>query len=287
MSNFADDNTPFKIGLSIDEVIKKLEDSANLLIDWFKNNYMKPNPEKWHLLLSNTDKNFFIKVGEQLIYNSDSEKILGVTFDNKLSFKNHISTICKKANQKLHALARVSNYMSFFQRRIIMDAFISSHFNYCSLVWMCHSRALNNQINRIHHRALSIVYRDYTSSFESLLEKSNSVTIHIKNIQALATEIFKSQNNLSPLFMSDLFKPKETKYYLRSKNCIVPNAPCTSTYGLNCVSHLAPKIWNLIPQNIKRCKNLNNFKRLIKSWVPQPCPCNLCKIYIQNVGYIN
>ena len=73
---------------------------------------------------------------------------------------------------------------------------------------MCHNKTLNNKINRIHHRALSIVYRDYTSSFESLLEKSNSVTIHIKNVQNLAIEIYKAQTNLSPLFMSNILSQK-------------------------------------------------------------------------------
>jgi len=163
ISNYVDDNSPYETGLSNDEVIEKLEDNAVLLIDWFKSNYMKPNPEKWHLLLSDTNNSLSMKIGQKLIYNSKNEKILGVTFDNELSFKCHINKLCKKASQKLYALARVSNHMSFNQRRIIMNTFITSHFNYCSLVWMCHSRTLNNQINRIHHRALNIVYRDYTS----------------------------------------------------------------------------------------------------------------------------
>ena len=151
---------------------------------------------------------------------------------------------------------------------------------------MCHSRTLNNQINRIRHRALSIVYKDYTASFETLLEKSNSVTIHFRNIQQLAVEIFKAQKNLSPSFMSEIFVSKETKYNLRCDKSIVPNAPRTSTYGINCVSNLAPKIWNLIPTTIKSSSNISTFKRIIKSWVPQSCPCNLCRVYIQNVGYV-
>ena len=82
------------------------------------------------------------------------------------------------------------------------------NFNYCPLLWMCHSRSLNTQINKIHHRALSIIYRDNTSSFETLLEKSWSVSIHPENIPSLAIEIFKSVNNLSPSIMSEVFKLK-------------------------------------------------------------------------------
>ena len=124
-------------------------------------------PDPAHTTLSETSNTRSLKIGHQLISNSETEKILGVTFDDKLSFKCHVDKICKKASQKLYALFRVSNYMSCHQRKLIMDAFISSHFNYCPLVWMCHSRTLNNQVNRIHHRALSIVYRDYTSSFQT------------------------------------------------------------------------------------------------------------------------
>ena len=48
------------------------------------------------------------------------------------------------------------------------------------MIWMNHSRALNNKINRIHERALRLVYRDKKSTFEELLNKDNSVKFHIK-----------------------------------------------------------------------------------------------------------
>ena len=163
MSNYADDNSPYEFNYTPEEVITQLEEDANVLISWFKNNYLKPNPDKWHLLLSEIGDDHCVKIGQDLISNSATEKVLGVTFDNKLNFNSHINKLCKKAIQKLYALARVSNFMSCNQRKIIMNAFISSQFNYCPLVWMCHNRTLNKQINKIHHRALSIVYRDYTS----------------------------------------------------------------------------------------------------------------------------
>ena len=75
----------------------------------------------------------------------------------------------------MHALARVSVFMSFRQKRIIMDAFITSKF--------CHNRNAQKQINRIHERALRIVYNDNNSSFEYLLTKSGYVSIHHTNLQ--------------------------------------------------------------------------------------------------------
>ena len=74
-------------------------------------------------------------------------KLLRVTVDNKLSFEPHLNLVCKKVSQKLHALAGVSKFFSEKKLRVIMKAFIMSQFNYCRLVWMCHSRTLNNKIN--------------------------------------------------------------------------------------------------------------------------------------------
>ena len=76
---------------------------------------------------------------------------------------------------------------------------------------MCHSRTLNNRINNIHLRALRIVYQDKQSSFEELLQKDNSVSVQMKNLQYLATEIFKVKNGLSPIIMNEVFNFKKTK----------------------------------------------------------------------------
>ena len=117
-------------------------------------------------------------IEEFVITNSNDEKLLGIKTDNKLLFENHASSLCKKTSQKLHALARIVNNMDLSKRKCLMKAFVTSQFNYCPLIWMFHSRELNNRINRIHERALRLVYQDNSLSFTELLEKDNSVTIH-------------------------------------------------------------------------------------------------------------
>ena len=125
-----------------------------------------------------------------------------------------------------------------------MKAFVESQFGYCPLIWMFHSRGLNNKINRIHERALRITYKDKSSTFQELLEKDNSVSIHHRNI-------FNSVR-----------------------------------HGTESVLFLGPKIWDLVPSDIKLSQSLSIFKRKIKKWVPLQCPCRLCKIYLQHVGFI-
>ena len=99
-----------------------------------------------------------------------------------------------------------------------MKAFIASKFFYYPLVWMFHSRKLNSRVNKLHQRALRIVYQDYAFSFTELIEKDNSTSIHSKNIQFLATELFKVKNVLSQPFMNKMFVGNAQHYYdLRKK----------------------------------------------------------------------
>ena len=88
--------------------------------------------------------------------------------------------------------------MNIQKRRSIMKPFITSQRSYCPLIWMVHCRRLNNKINSINERALRIPYQDNTSTFQELLNKDNFVSIHLRNLQFLATEMFKIHRGLSP-----------------------------------------------------------------------------------------
>ena len=72
-----------------------------------------------------------------------------------------------------------------------MNAFFNAQFSYCKLTWMFHSRKLNNKINKFHERCLRIVYNNNTSTNEELRETDNSVSVHFRNVQALAIELYK------------------------------------------------------------------------------------------------
>ena len=121
----------------------------------------------------------------------------------------------KEAGQKLNALSRIASCMTFDQRRLILKSFITSDSLYCPIVWMFHSRKLNERINHIHERALKIVYKDFNSSFEELLIEDNSLNIHHRNLQKLVTEIFKVKNSLSPELMN-VFEFTEKTHSLRT-----------------------------------------------------------------------
>ena len=285
IANYADDNSPFCTAQSIPQVINNLEADANNLLSWIKYNGLKANPDKFHLILSDIDQSISMKVDKFDISNSLHEELLGITVDNKLNFKAHVTELCTIASQKLHALSRVSYYMDFIQRKIIMNSYILAQFGYCLLVWMFYSRGLNNRINKIHKRALRIVYRDDKSSFETLLEKDKSFTIHERAIQKLCIELYKVAYGISPKIMRLVFPTKpEVKYPW--ENIFQTFNVRTVAWGTESLSHLGPKIWSLIPLEFKKIPTLPKFKNAIRNWKPSKCPCRLCKYYLASVGFI-
>ena len=104
-----------------------------------------------------------------------------------------MSNLCKKANQKIHGLARISKYMETGKIVLLMKTLIMSQFNCCPLLWMFRDRNLNDKIDNMHLRALQIAYRDYESDFETLLKRDKSVTVHQRNLQLLMVEIYNTK----------------------------------------------------------------------------------------------
>ena len=109
---------------------------------------------------------------------------------------------------------------------------------------MCHSRSLNNKVNHIHERALGIVYQDFQLGFSDLFVKDNSFTIHQKNLQLLATEIFKVKMNMSPEIINDIFDfSKNYAHELRGGNCLSRSNIHSMHFGIESIANIAAKIW--------------------------------------------
>ena len=133
------------------------------------------------------------------IFNMESNdvKLLGVTIDRDPKFEKDVLKLCSKTNQELSALSRMANKLSFNKRRTLFKLFLESQFKYCPIVWMFHSRRINNKINRLHERSPRIAYDDGVSTFHQLLAVGKSFCFHHQNIQRLLIEIYKALHDTS------------------------------------------------------------------------------------------
>ena len=238
-----------------------LEKETNIILKWFRDNEMKSNDDKCHLIIANQN-NQTINLGPEAVESSEAVELLGIKIDKNLSFTDHVTRLIKKGNQKLHAMAKISKYLSQDKLKIIMKTFIQSQFNYCPLVRMFCSRTLNNKIKKLHERALRLVYKNETSTSDELLDLDNAVTVHQRNLQKLAMEMYKAKKHISPTPMQEIFAEQIISYDLRNQRYWqVPNAR-TVYNGLESIRYRGPKIWASLPTTIKESKSLAEFKTI-------------------------
>ena len=141
------------------------------------------------------------------------------------------------------------------------------------------SRTENKRINRIQERSLRILYKDEHSSFGELLKKNNTFTIHQRNIQKLAIEMYKSKNNYEPKLLNEIFVNRNYEGpLLRSNTDFVKPKISSENFGRKSLSYFGNIIWTLLPTEYKELENLESFKQKIKSWKPNLCPCKLSKV---------
>ena len=216
--NFADGTKLYVCNKNLNFVMQQSEQQSNIFLKWFEDNNMKINAGKCHLFISGRKhEHMWDKIGDDQIWKSRTVKLLGIAIDNELKFDAYIGNVSKKAQKKFTVLTRIKIYLDFNKLRLLSKTFFDSHFKYYTLTWMFYSRTTNNKINKLHERALRLVYDDHVSTFEGFLEKDNSFSVRHYNIQTFCVELYKVFSGQSQTMVSDLFERKNINYNLRSQ----------------------------------------------------------------------
>ena len=179
--NFADDNTLYASGFNILDVVSTLSSETANILEWFKVNSMVANPEKFQIMFLGIPENEIntFQIGDIQVATSQMVKLLGVLIDSKLTFKQHVKSLCAKASQKTKALFRIRNFLDVLSAKRLCSAFILSNFKYCPLIWMSGCKSNDELINKVHLRALRVVYINTGSTLSELLEIDGSDSIHV------------------------------------------------------------------------------------------------------------
>ena len=217
--NFADDNSLYTSGKTVEEVACKLEREMKIAMQWFKDNSMAANPKKFQLMFLGTKSivRKCLNINGNKCVSTTSVLLLGINIDWKLTLNKHVDVICSKASAKLKALFRLRSKLTSAQKTVLYNSFIMSIFNYCPVVWMFCGKTATAKINNIQRKALQSLYNDFDSNYDALLRKGNHLTIHELNKRHLLVEVYKCINNINPPFLN-VFERKDTNRNLRIKN---------------------------------------------------------------------
>ena len=280
--NFADDNTLSRHAKTIECLIQYLENDSELAINWFLENHMIANPDKFKTIVIKKDgqdtSGIPFKINNKVIHSSNEVNLLGIVIDNKLSFETHISGICKNAAKILNALKRQQKYIEGEKMRVLVtNTYVLSQFNYCPLVWHFCGKGATHKIEKIHERALRFIYNDNITEYTNLLEKANTTTQYLKRVRIIAQEVFKAINNIGPKYTKELITDRPSRYPTRRPlDIYVPNVNQVK-FGYRSFKFEAPTVWNSLPNEIRTAEHFPEFKKLIKLWSGPICRCNFCK----------
>ena len=222
------------------------------VMEWFKINSLKANPGKFQFMVlgSKDERSFNIHINNVQIKNSNKVTLLGIIIDKNLTFKTHISELCRRASYKLHSLRRIRKYLTVEKAKLLANAFINSQFNYAPLIWMFANKCSIDKILKIHKRTLQIVYGVYDESYENLLNRSGDISIYKKHLRYLAIEVYQSLTMLNPGFTWNLFERNHIPYNLRRGGLLLLPPAKSARYGVNSLAFRGSLLWNNLPTPI-------------------------------------
>ena len=230
------------------------------------------------LIIGEPDLPLTLQAGNITITSSKSVELLGITIDYKLTFSDHINSLCRKARFNLVALNRIRKYVSANQVKLLLNSYIISVFTYAPIVWMFCGKTLNGEIEKVHKRALRAVLSDFSSNYEELLNNSFSKRIHCIHLYHLLCEVFKTLQGINPPFMQSFFVSKPTRYNLRDTNLLTLPLANTQRYGTQSFNFRGSLLWNSLSVDIKSTDSIQVFKRRLKTLnLQQLCNCKICQ----------
>ena len=277
--NYADDNKLAYWDKCMNVIKMNLELATSAAIKWFKENNMKANAAKFHVLFITRDKSLpelELYIDGATLQSEPYIKLLGIYIDSELNFHHHVMEICKKAGSQVRAMARLSGMLDFDSKYLIFNAFIISNFMYCPLVWHMCGTGDTKALEKVQKRALCYVLDDFNDTYENLLTRASRCTLYLSRLRFLVTEIYKCMNDLSPSYMKHIFIMKETSHGLRDKSLLKLPKYNTVTYGFKTIRYQGSKLWNGLSYDMKCSCSLVSFKSSIQKWSGPQCKCGYC-----------
>ena len=253
--------------------LSKLTECVKNVKDWMTNNFLLLNSDKTEILLigpENITQNL-VDYNLQLdgcTVTSSTVKNLGVILDSNLSFENHISHVTKTAFFHLRNIAKLRNMLPVSDAEKLVHAFMTSRLDYCNaLLGGCPASSIN-KLQVVQNAAARVLTRSRKyDHITPILQSLHWLPIKFRISYKILLLTYKALNGLAPAYLTSLLPRYNPSRSLRSQNAgllIVPRI-AKSTKGGRAFSHLAPKLWNSLPDNVRGSDTLPLFKSRLKT----------------------
>ena len=214
-------------------------------------------------------------------------KLLGI--DNALNFRVNVSGLVRKVSNQLQVLKRHKRLIPTGAKKRLYEAFILSHLNYCSVIWLHCGKTNVEELEKNNERCLRFVFNDLHSTYDELLDYVNQPCLQDRWTHNMLTLTYRARNGNIPVYIKKLLNIKDTTYNLRGQHLLNVPRVNTTTYGLHSFRYFASKLWNSLPNSLRTAPTTNAFKLALKQiqFDRDCCPfCNLAQSYILSVYII-
>ena len=242
---------------------------------WMVENRLKMNQEKTEFIAFGSSHTIeqlqveSIRVGNDPVEISSHVKYLGVWFDSTITMKKHISEKCRIASLKLYNIKKIHKYLTHDSLVRLVNALVLSHLDYCNALLIGLPDSTLRPLQNVQNSAARVILG--LSKFKHIspgLKKLHWLPIKYRIEFKVLTMVFKSLHDEAPTYISDLLELKKSNYSLRSANGINLQEQRSKLkyYGDRAFSVCAPRLWNMLPNNVKTSPNLDIFKKNLKTY---------------------
>ena len=217
-----------------------------------------------HIGNKNPNNTYYMKIEKtsQRIEDCQSEKDLGITFDNKLTFDRHIDATINKANQMLGVIKRTFDYLDKDIFLKLYKALVRSHLEYGNIIWHPYLKRQSIAIERVQRRATKLLKECKSMSYQQRLSYLNLHSLKGRRLRGDLIETYKILNNIYDVKTEHVFKMSE---YESTRNFVlkIHMEHCNTNLRKNSLSNRIAQFWNALPNEIKCAPNTNTLKNLL------------------------
>ena len=252
--------------------VQKLEACLDDICSWMSANKLKLNCDKTEVMLF-SPRNVpapaaTIRVGETVVTPSCSVRNLGVVMDRAMTMEKHVLAVSRTCYHQLRNIGRIRRSLTTNAAKSLVHGLVTSRLDYCNALLYGTSSSLITKLQKIQNSAARIITRTHRHEhITPVLADLHWLPVRRRVEFKILVHTFKAIHNEAPLYLRDSVQQYTPRRTLRSLESLtlVPPRTRTVTYGERSFYSAAPKLWNLLPNDIRNAQTLSSFKSTLKT----------------------